>query len=33
MLFVGDILQSFQFELNFTAAKIQAKKDLAGTNA
>ena len=31
--FVGDILQPFQFEPIFTAAEIQAKKDIAGTSA
>ena len=30
--FVGDILQSFQFEPLFAAAKIQAKKNLSGTS-
>ena len=30
---VGDILQLFQFEPVFTAAEIQAKKDLTGTSA
>ena len=31
ILFVGNILQPFQFETIFTAAEIQAKKDLIGT--
>ena len=30
---VGNILHPFQFEAIFTAAEIQAKKDLAGTSA
>ena len=30
--FVGDILQPFQFELVFTAAELQAKKDIACTS-
>ena len=33
ILFVSNILQLFQFEPIFTAAEIQAKKDLAGTSA
>ena len=33
LLFVGDILQPFQFEPVFTSPEIQAKKDLAGTSA
>ena len=31
--FVSDILQPFQFELVFTAAELQANKDLSGTSA
>ena len=32
ILFVGNTMQPFQFEPIFTAAVIQAEKDLAGTS-
>ena len=31
--FVGNILQTFQFEPVYTATELQAKEDLAGTSA
>ena len=33
ILFVGDILQPFQFEPVFTATEIENNKDLSGTSA